>query len=515
MPSSLLTTNFIIIGAGFMLISIISGIRLKRKLPSKLQDKWHILIVIMAFFFCGHLLFASLLSRQFPFPDILIAFSIFLGGLFALLVIGLARGGIKRFKEEEQQLSKAVASIKLKDMKLSWEAATRQKTEKKLEESSALFLKELFEMIAEVLANRDQYTFEHDMQVATISKLIGEKLGLSDDTLTSLELGCLAHDLGKTGIPDDILLKPAKFDNQDRNIMEYHPLIGAKLVARHIQDDKVIDIILNHHERLDGSGYPAGLKGDEIGLLPRIVAVADTFEALVAKRPYKKSLSSDQALSLLREEVEMGRLDKRAVDTLATIIPELPEVQSATRITAGFMKDVEIFRNRAYFREPLSDFYNYRYLLFLDEAALLQKDTQPYELVLIAFPNFSLFQQETGYLVADQVFDEIGQKLSEICQGFSKDREAYDGSVMLFKKRNDYLIYQEFDNEDSSANQLFDEVNSCLASYEKDWKMDFMLVRLPCHPGQATSDALWALLEITKTCHVGKKPGQQSKECVD
>lgn len=494
MSHSSLTTTLVIIGAGFMLISIMSGVRLKEKIPPTLHDKWQFLIAIMAVFFCGHLLFASLLLKKFPFPDILIAISIFLGGSFALLVIALARGAINKFQQEALELSKATASLKLKDTKLSWETASRHKTEKELQERNALFLKDLFEMIAEVQANRDQYTFEHDMQVAALAKRIGEKLGLGQETLASLELGCLAHDLGKTAIPDDILLKPASFDFQDRNIMEYHPLIGAKLVARHIQDDKVIDIILNHHERLDGSGYPAGLKGDEIGILPRIVAAVDTYEALVSKRPYKKSLSPEEALAILQKEVGLGRLDKKVVDTLIDIVPDMPETQATTSITAGFMKDVEVFRNRAYFREPLSDFYNYRYLLFLDDAEVLAKDTLPYEVILISFPNFGTFQQDIGYLVADQVFDEIGQELAVICHKLSQERDLYDGSVMLFRKRNKYLIYQEIEDAPPAADRVFDEIARSLASFEKDWHLTFTLTRQPCQAGTAISAALHELL---------------------
>ncbi len=499
-----------------MLISIISGIRLKGKIPQSLQKKWLLLIFIMTLFFCGHLIFAYLLLHKFPFPSILIATSIFLGGSFALLVIGLSRGAIRKIQAEQKELSRAEASIKLKDIKLAWQTESRKKTEQKLERSNTVFLKELFEIIAEVLANRDQYTFEHDMEVAAISKLIGQELGLGKDTLDSLELGCLAHDLGKTAIPDDVLLKPARFSLQDRNIMEYHPLIGAKLVARHIQDDRIIDIILNHHERLDGSGYPAGLKGDEIGLLPRIVAVADTYEALVSRRPYQKSLSTEEAVKVLKKEAKKGRLDKKVVSALINIIPDLPKITAKTRVTAGFMKDVELFRNRTYFREPLSDFYNYRYLIFLDDAGVLKKNTLSYSLILITFTNFGEFQQDPGYLVADQVFDEIGQNLADICHQFSKKREFYDGSVMLFRKRNDYLIYQEHEEgEPPSSDAIFEEIYESLTGTEQEWGLNFLIVRQPSEPGIEACRTLRDTLEKSKTCQIGKSPGHRSKECIN
>jgi hypothetical protein len=196
--------------------------------------------------------------------------------------------------------------------------------------------------------------------------------------------------------------------------------------------------------------------------------------------------------------VESGRLDPKVVDTLVTIIPELPEAQATSRVTAGFMKEVEVFRNRAYFREPLSEFYNYRYLLFLDEASVLQTDTLPYELILVSFPNFGTVQQDIGYLVADQVFDEIGQKLTDICNNLSEPRDFYDGSVMLFRKRNDYLIYQELEDP-SSANTVCDEIEQALTLYQEDWGLNFAFVRQPCQKGLEISNAMYTLLVKTET----------------
>lgn len=274
-------------GAFFLLSAIFTGIHLKNKLPPLLQNRWMQLLWLMIFFFCGHLLVAWLLWNDFFFPHILIAVTIFLGGFFSLLLIAHIKAYTKALMESETKFSRANKILKLKDSRLHSEISAHSQTEAELKRTNTLFLKDLFEMMVEVLANRDQYTFDHALHVAAISRSIGEQMGLSAELLEILDLGCLVHDIGKTAIPDDVLLKPDQFDYQDRKIMDYHPLIGAKLISRHIQDDRITDIILKHHERLDGSGYPMGLGGDEIGLLPRIVAVADTYDALVPRGPTK------------------------------------------------------------------------------------------------------------------------------------------------------------------------------------------------------------------------------------
>ncbi len=496
---SLKIVSFLLIGTGtvFVLSAIIAGLQLRNKLPPLLRNRWLQLIGLMVFFFCGHLLVTYLLWHDFAFPHILIAASIFFSGFFALLLIAHIKASVKTLLESESKFTRASEIIKLKANRLDREITARSQTEAELERTSTLFLKDLFEMMIEVLANRDQYTFDHAHHVATISHSIGEQMGLPADMLEILELGCLIHDIGKTAIPDDVLLKPDQFDCQDRKIMDYHPLIGAKLISRHIQDDRITDIILQHHERLDGSGYPFGLKGEDIGILPRIVAVADTYDALISQRPYKTSFSVKKALELLWDEAEAGVLDKKVVESLSKVIESLKVLESSRPITAGFMKEVELFRSRTYFREPLTDFYNYRYLLSLDDARLLKKDSFSYDLILIRFPGFDKLQLDIGYAVADQVVDELGHDLLEITTIFSHEREYYDGSVMLFRKGLDYLIYAEYE-EKYSRSKLLERISRILDTAENDWHLLYTLYSHQFTPGTPVVQAICRLFDQTR-----------------
>jgi putative nucleotidyltransferase with HDIG domain len=311
-------------------------------------------------------------------------------------------------------------------------------------------IKDLFEIMNEVLANRDLSTYKHTLRVAQIAMAVGREAGLSTEERTVLELGCLVHDIGKTAIPDDVLLKPDLFNDQDRRIMAYHPLIGAKLFAPRLQDDRITDIILQHHERLDGSGYPQGLLAGEIGKLSRIAAVADEFEALTSKRPYKTSFSTTTALGILQYEADKGTLDAELVRCITRIAPTLILENVSMQPTGNFMEEIEHFRRDTFFRDTLSELYNYRYLLVLDDLKVLgEEKSAGYLLLLVSLRGMGLFQMNNGVILAGQVHDEIGQRLKDTVASYRQKRLNYDGSVMLFRKYCDYMIYAEGDSEES------------------------------------------------------------------
>lgn len=341
-----------------------------------------------------------------------------------------------------------------------------------------MLIKDLFGILSEVLANRDYPTYEHTTRVAEISRQIGTSMGLSGTDLEILELAGLVHDIGKTAIPDDVLLKPDLFNTMDRKIMEYHPLIGAKFFAKRLHDDSITNIILRHHERIDGSGYPFGLKGEEIDLLSRITAVADVFEALTAKRPYKKSLSTKSAIAILQHEAAVQHLDKDVVDALIHISESLMLKDVYLYPTAGFMEEVERFRRDTFFRDTLSELYNYRYMLVLDDLKFLgETGAVGYELQLINFNKFNTFQQDYGFIIASQVHDEIGQRLKETVSCFQEKRMNYEGSIMLFRKNCDYMIYSEADKEEDLA-EFLGQIRAELELTYSEWGLEANCFRL-------------------------------------
>ncbi len=335
-----------------------------------------------------------------------------------------------------------------------------------------LLIRDLFEIMNEVLANRDLATYKHTLRVAQIAKALGKELNLSAEELTILELGCLVHDIGKTAIPDEVLLKPDLFNEQDRRIMEYHPLIGAKLFATRLHDDRITNIILRHHERLDGSGYPQGLFAPEIDTLSRIAAVADEYEALTSSRPYKTSFPVNVALSILQYEADKGSLDTTIVHALSRIAPTLVLKDVTLQPTGNFMEEIEHFRRDTFFRDTLSELYNYRYLLVLDNLKVLgEENTKGYLLILVSFRGMGRFQVDHGVIVASQVHDEIGQRLKDTVAMYRKKRLNYDGSVMLFRKHCDYMIYAE-GNSEESLKDFIQQIRKKVNQTHDEWGVD-------------------------------------------
>ena len=140
---------------------------------------------------------------------------------------------------------------------------------------------------------KDPYTRGHSDRVSELSVLIGEKMGLDDETIHVLKIGGLFHDIGKIGIPDSILLKESKLDDEEYSQIKNHPAIGAHILGDAEIFKNILPVVLHHHERYDGKGYPSQLKGEEIPLVARVAAIADTFDAMNSKRPYRNTLPID------------------------------------------------------------------------------------------------------------------------------------------------------------------------------------------------------------------------------
>lgn len=158
---------------------------------------------------------------------------------------------------------------------------------------------ELMEVIGSAVAKRDSATSMHNYRVATYAVRLGEALGLGHDQMRDLIAGAFLHDVGKIGISDSILLKPAELDPQESEVMKTHVSLGVDILKKSNWLLKARDVVEYHHERYDGSGYCKGLSGDDIPLLARIFAVVDVFDALTSVRPYKQAHSFAEAISVI------------------------------------------------------------------------------------------------------------------------------------------------------------------------------------------------------------------------
>ncbi|MBN2516392.1 MAG: response regulator [Deltaproteobacteria bacterium] len=163
------------------------------------------------------------------------------------------------------------------------------------------------------LEARDQYTRGHSEAVAMLVAEMAAYMNATPDDIESLTIAGRLHDLGKIGIPDSILLKPGRLSDDEFTIIKDHPVVGATILGSIPSIKPMLPVILHHHERFDGKGYPDGLKGDQIPLWARITAVADTYHALTSDRPYRQGMAEEKAFSII-EDVRGTQLCAESVD---------------------------------------------------------------------------------------------------------------------------------------------------------------------------------------------------------
>jgi len=153
----------------------------------------------------------------------------------------------------------------------------------------------------------------HSDRMVKYAVQLGIRLDLPEEELRELRIACLLHDVGKVAVPDEILLKPAALNAEETEIVRQHPAIGENICAPLKSLRHILPVIRHHHERMDGSGYPDALRGDEIPLMARILQIADIYDALITDRPYRDALSSEHALETLNREARYGWLDASLV----------------------------------------------------------------------------------------------------------------------------------------------------------------------------------------------------------
>jgi len=191
------------------------------------------------------------------------------------------------------------------------------------------------EALSAALDLRDRETEGHSRRVVEYTTRLAEQIGLDKKTIKDIRRGALIHDIGKIGVPDAVLLKPGALDNEERKVIERHPQAGYDMLVGISYLQEEIKIVLAHQEKWNGTGYPFGLRGEEIPLGARLFAIADTFDALTSDRPYRKGCLYEDARRIIEEE-SGKQFDPQAVAAFVAIPPE-----EWTQIRTRVMKDIE------------------------------------------------------------------------------------------------------------------------------------------------------------------------------
>jgi HD-GYP domain-containing protein (c-di-GMP phosphodiesterase class II) len=245
------------------------------------------------------LLAVPLTTRTVQLGDELgVAHTRIIGGLEAINKMG----GV--FNDEDASLLRTLAS----------QAATVLQIAKLYGDANELFLDTIQAMVASIDA-KDPYTNGHSQRVSDFSTAIGRQMNLPPEILHELKIGALLHDIGKIGIPDLILTKTGRLTDEEKSKMNEHPTIGANIMRNVRMLEKELPALAEHHEHMDGTGYPNRLTGENISLFGRIVAVADVFDALTSERPYRAALSVEEVLGILQHD-SGSHLDGVCVEAL-------------------------------------------------------------------------------------------------------------------------------------------------------------------------------------------------------
>jgi HD-GYP domain-containing protein (c-di-GMP phosphodiesterase class II) len=193
-----------------------------------------------------------------------------------------------------------------------------EKLQQAAEENRELFLGSI-RMLAAAIDEKDPYTRGHSGRVAKYSSIIGEGLGLNAEDLDRLRISALLHDVGKIGVDDRVLKKPGQLTEEEFDLMKQHPSKGANIMRPVAQLKEMLPGIELHHERMDGGGYPYGLQGEQIPLMARIIAVADTLDAITTNRPYQSAMDLQYALDRIRS-LAVAKFDAKVVHALEAAV---------------------------------------------------------------------------------------------------------------------------------------------------------------------------------------------------
>lgn len=309
-------------------------------------------------------------------------------------------------------------------------------------EEKAKHYEESIYSFVDMIERRDRYIAGHSQRVAKYASLIAKEMKLNDYDIDLIFRAGMLHDIGKIEIPDALLLKPDKLNDEEFEIIKSHPRVGYELLYRE-PFYELASIVLHHHENFDGSGYPCGLKGYEIPLLSQIISIADVFDALTTNRAYRKALSKEDSIEYI---VKMSgvKFNPKIVSCAKKVFEEYkiednnPMLQSC---------DINDLRFSCYFRDQLTGYFNVNYLKFL----LARNDE--YELACmyyINFVNFTSFNAKFGWNNGDKLLQNFSRDVVLAHENTILVRLFADNFLLLSLKKEfklNKIFIKEFENE--------------------------------------------------------------------
>ena len=279
----------------------------------------------------------------------------------------------------------------------------------------------------EMIESRDTYTGGHSQRVATYSKLIAQDMGESEETCEMIYKAGIIHDIGKIATPDTILLKPGKLNALEYKLIQEHVNVGYKLLSKIPMYKEHAQIILSHHERYDGLGYPNGLKGDEIPILSHILIVSDAFDAMTTNRIYKGRMDVQSAINELKD-LSGKQFHPEVVKSALKVLNQIELGENITQIPET---EVEKERFSYFFRDQITGIYNYDYLNFILEQNIF--NTEYSYITKISLQGFHSYNTLYGWAKGDEFLNNFVEYLKEQCKSATIFR-VHDNNFILMTK---------------------------------------------------------------------------------
>ncbi|MEN4045704.1 HD domain-containing phosphohydrolase [Sulfurimonas sp. NWX367] len=358
---------------------------------------------------------------------------------------------IKPFDYEQlnYELYKVSEKLEVMQENEAYKKSLQRMVEQKTAELSAMmqfqhdnYEKTLLAMV-KLIEERDTYTAGHSQRVAKYSKMIAQKMGLSQEECEKVYQAGILHDIGKIVTPDVVLLKPKKLNDLEYKLIQEHPQVGYRLLANIPMYEELADIVRDHHERCDGSGYPRGIAANEIDTLAKVMMIADCFDAMTTNRIYKGRKTPKEALDEI-ERLSGVQYDR---DAVKATLEALKDVVVDKNINQLPHTDIEKERFAYFYKDNLTDLYNQSYLdVMLLQNSYEKKYTQ---LHLLRLKNFSRYNKESGWKEGDTVLVKIAKSL----------QNCFDLSMVFRIFGDDFAL---LDNGECNMKKIEQKINAIL-----------------------------------------------------
>ena len=284
---------------------------------------------------------------------------------------------------------------------------------------------------------RDSYTQGHSERVAYYATKLASIMKLSKKDIEDVYIAGLLHDLGKIGIPDVVLLKPGKLEKEEYDLIKQHSVLSGEIVKRIPNFSYLEKVVRHHHENFDGSGYPDGLKGNEIPLLSRILSIVDVFDALTTKRVYRADINLDKSIQIMQEMQKNKKFDLNIFKIFIPFIKKHGVLKHKSKSPLN-LKELEKIRYAFFYNDQLTQLLNKT--AFLTLLRKIYDYKYKTTLIFINIKDFKFYNQKYGIKKGDEALKRVAKILKCSFNGTTQIKEPHFKDLFIFRSSDDKFL---------------------------------------------------------------------------